>query len=218
MPRRWRWLVLLAATSALAACDAVTTVHMVGGADYSAGRYVQTGAQNGTNAVVVRNSPFPAEAVLAAIRARYQGDQYRFALGTPSDWNGYTVILGFGGQPPGDRTLCDDPNLPQPPSPHGVVELVANYCYGNRLVTEALSRAPALTGPRFLGNYVNQPAAALSSRIRTSMPLDMPGSLGLQASADLTAAILAANNYPAGDTEIPSSSSAQQALTIDPVK
>lgn len=89
-------------------------------------------------------------------------------------------------------------------------------CHGMSM--EGLDVAPPLTGPRFLGNYVNQPAAALSSRIRTSMPLDMPGSLGLQASADLTAAILAANNYPAGDAELPASNSAQQAITIDPSK
>lgn len=89
-------------------------------------------------------------------------------------------------------------------------------CHGMSM--EGLDVAPPLTGPRFLGNYVNQPAAALSSRIRMSMPLDMPGSLGLQASADLTAAILAANNYPAGDTELPASSSAQQAITIDPAR
>jgi quinoprotein glucose dehydrogenase len=89
-------------------------------------------------------------------------------------------------------------------------------CHGASM--EGLDVAPALTGPRFLGNYLGQPAAALSSRIRTSMPLDMPGSLGLQASADLTAAILAANGYPAGSAELPSSSSAQAAITIDPAK
>lgn len=89
-------------------------------------------------------------------------------------------------------------------------------CHGASM--EGLDVAPPLTGPRFLGNYVNQPTAALSSRIRTSMPLDMPGSLGLQASADLTSAILAANGYPAGDTELPSSTSAQQAITLDALK
>ena len=89
-------------------------------------------------------------------------------------------------------------------------------CHGASM--EGLDVAPPLTGPRFLGNYSGQPAAALASRIRTSMPLDMPGSLGLQASADLTAAILAANGYPAGSDELPSSSSAQQTITIDPVK
>jgi quinoprotein glucose dehydrogenase len=89
-------------------------------------------------------------------------------------------------------------------------------CHGSSM--EGLDVAPPLSGPRFLGNYVNQPAAALASRIRASMPLDMPGSLGLQASADLTAAILAANGYPPGDMELPSGSAAQQAITIDPVK
>ena len=89
-------------------------------------------------------------------------------------------------------------------------------CHGSSM--EGLDVAPPLTGPRFLGNYLGQPAAALASRIRTSMPLDMPGSLGQQASADLTAAILAANGYPAGDAELPSGSSAQQAITIDAVK
>jgi quinoprotein glucose dehydrogenase len=89
-------------------------------------------------------------------------------------------------------------------------------CHGNSM--EGLDVAPPLTGPRFLGNYVSQPAAALASRIRTSMPLDMPGSLGQQASADLTAAILAANGYPAGATELPPGNSAQQAITIDAVK
>ena len=89
-------------------------------------------------------------------------------------------------------------------------------CHGSSM--EGLDVAPPLTGPRFMGNYVNQPAAALSSRIRTSMPLDMPGSLGLQDSADLSAAILAANGYPAGDMELPSGNSAQQTITIDPPK
>ena len=89
-------------------------------------------------------------------------------------------------------------------------------CHGAAM--EGLDVAPPLTGPRFLGNYVNQPSAALASRIRTSMPLDRPGSLGLQASADLTAAILAANGYRAGSDELPSSSSAQQTVTIDAMR
>jgi mono/diheme cytochrome c family protein len=89
-------------------------------------------------------------------------------------------------------------------------------CHGSSM--EGLDVAPPLTGPRFLSAYLGQPAAALAGRIRTSMPLDMPGSLGLQASADLAAAILAANGYPAGEAELPPGASAQQALTIDALK
>jgi hypothetical protein len=144
-----QWLALLAGGLALAACDSggVSTVRLKGGSNYSAGAYVQSGAENGTNAVVVHNSPFPPEAVLAALRARYQSNQYRFALGTPTDWNGYTVVIGFGLPPVGSQNLCANPDLPQAPAPAGVTALVANYCYGNRLVTEALGRVGGVTGP-----------------------------------------------------------------------
>lgn len=130
----------------LAACsgDGVTTVRS---ADVgSAAFYVQSAAANGTNAVVVRNSPYPPEAVLDALRDRYKGNQYRFALGAPPDWNGYTVVIGFGQPPVGAQNQCENPNLPQALSPPGIIELVADYCSGNRLITETRGRAPA-TGP-----------------------------------------------------------------------
>ena len=86
-------------------------------------------------------------------------------------------------------------------------------CHGASM--EGLDVAPPLTGQRFLGNWTNQSVADLAKRIRTSMPLDMPGTLGLQASADVTASILAANGYPAGAADLPANSSAQQPLMID---
>jgi quinoprotein glucose dehydrogenase len=86
-------------------------------------------------------------------------------------------------------------------------------CHGASM--EGLDVAPPLTGQRFLGNWTNQSVADLAKRIRTSMPLDMPGSLGLQASADLTASLLAANGYPAGAADLPANASAQQPLMID---
>lgn len=148
----WPWSIAFgpiacAGALALSACSGVTIVRSEGGTTYSAGLYVQSAAQNGTNAVVIRNSPFPEDAVLAALRGRYQGDQYRFALGTPSDWNGYTVILGFGGAPIGAQNLCENPNQTQPAASVGRIHLVADYCYGPRLVTEVLSRSPAVSGP-----------------------------------------------------------------------
>ena len=139
--------VLPAGALALSACAGVTTVRSEGGSTYSAGLYVQSVAQVGTNAVVVRNSPFPPDAVLAALRDHYRGNRYRFALGTPPDWNGYTVLIAFGGPAIGNESLCANPNQPQRSPAGGGVELVAEYCYGNRLVTEVLGRAPALSGP-----------------------------------------------------------------------
>jgi mono/diheme cytochrome c family protein len=86
-------------------------------------------------------------------------------------------------------------------------------CHGPEM--EGLDVAPPLTGERFTSDWANQPAAALASRIRTTMPLDNPGALGLAASADIVAAILAANGYPAGPADLPANTAALQQITID---
>jgi quinoprotein glucose dehydrogenase len=86
-------------------------------------------------------------------------------------------------------------------------------CHGPSM--EGLDVAPPLTGALFLGNWSGMPVAALAARIRTTMPLDQPGTLGLTASAELTTALLAANGYPAGAADMPTGAAALQALTID---
>ena len=86
-------------------------------------------------------------------------------------------------------------------------------CHGASM--EGLDVAPPLTGGLFLGNWSGMPVAALAARIRTTMPLDHPGTLGLAASAEITTAILAANGYPAGAADMPTGMTALQALTID---
>ncbi len=141
-------LISFAGAVALSACSGggVTTVRSRDTTTYSAGLYVQSLAQQGTNSVVVRNGPFPAESVVMALRARYEGGQYRFALGTPPDWNGYTIIIGFGGAPVGSRNLCENPDLPLPASSNGLA-VVADYCFRDRLVTEVVSHGPAASGP-----------------------------------------------------------------------
>jgi mono/diheme cytochrome c family protein len=86
-------------------------------------------------------------------------------------------------------------------------------CHGPSM--EGLDVAPPLTGGLFLGNWSGQPVAALAARIRTTMPLDQPGTLGLAASAELTAVLLAANGYPTGPADMPTGAAALRALTID---
>jgi len=114
---------------------------------YTGAFYVQTSAQNGSNAVVVRNSPFPDAVVVDALRARYQSSQYRFTSGPAADWNGYTVVLGFGTAPVGNQNLCRNPNLPLVASTADATTLFGEYCYGNILVTEAEGRTAAVSGP-----------------------------------------------------------------------
>jgi quinoprotein glucose dehydrogenase len=87
-------------------------------------------------------------------------------------------------------------------------------CHGPALAGADVN--PPLSGPRFLGNWQGQPVAALTGMIRTNMPADNPGALGLSATADVTAYILSQNGYPAGEADMPTSSSAQNELQIDP--
>lgn len=74
---------------------------------------------------------------------------------------------------------------------------------------------PALSGGTFSGNWKGQTAAALAVRIRTTMPLDNPGSLSAATVADVSAYILSRNGYPAGQSELPSSASLLQPIKID---
>ena len=80
---------------------------------------------------------------------------------------------------------------------------------------EGLDVAPPLTGATFLSHWTGQPLSALSARLRTTMPIDKPGSLGQAASADLIAAMLDANGYPAGKTDLPPGAAGQAALILD---
>jgi quinoprotein glucose dehydrogenase len=75
--------------------------------------------------------------------------------------------------------------------------------------------APPLTGSTFSGNWKGQTAGDLATRIRTTMPLDNPGSLGQAAVADVTAYILSKNGYPAGQTELARDASLLQQVKID---
>jgi len=145
MRQIWQATVV-SAVLAVAACGdmvAVKRSEIAGG--YTGWVWIQTLAQTGTNAVVVRNNPFPDSVVLAALRARYSGGQYRFDLGRPADWNGYTVVIGFGRPGVGIGDLCRG----QPLQPAGTNEtaVTAAYCHGDVLLTEAQGWTRAITSP-----------------------------------------------------------------------
>ncbi|MBV8535297.1 MAG: hypothetical protein JO128_06885 [Alphaproteobacteria bacterium] len=136
------------AALALAACDGAVVNRSEGASVYTGYLYAQSQAADGTNAVVVRNSPFAPDVVVRALQDRYRGDQYRFALGpSPAGWNGYTVILAFGGAPVGNQNLCQNPNLPLPVTASGRTALIGEYCVGSILVSEATGWTSAVNGP-----------------------------------------------------------------------
>ena len=76
-------------------------------------------------------------------------------------------------------------------------------------------QAPALSGGDFIDRWNDQSVVDLADRIRTSMPLDDVGSLNVQLSADLTAYLLQANNFPAGDKELPGDRSEMRVIKIN---
>jgi hypothetical protein len=142
-------VTLAAAASLLAGCDNVTVTRSEISPGYTGSFYVQTQAQNGVNSVIVRNSPFPPDSIIDALHARYQSGQYKFGPGpNPPDWNGYTVVLSFGGPTLGGQTLCQNLNTPQASVSASQTEVVGEYCYGDRLVTEASARASTITSPQ----------------------------------------------------------------------
>jgi cytochrome c len=64
--------------------------------------------------------------------------------------------------------------------------------------------APALVGDEFLTKWKGKTAGDLFERIQKSMPSDDPGSLSRRKCADITAYMLSANEYPAGEKELES--------------
>jgi len=64
---------------------------------------------------------------------------------------------------------------------------------------------PELMGAAFVGRWSNNSVSALFELIRKTMPTDDPGNLSTRQAADLTALILSANGFPAGDKDLANS-------------
>ena len=79
-------------------------------------------------------------------------------------------------------------------------------------------RGPALAGDSFLQAWVDLSVADLFTRIRTSMPVESPGSLTPQATSDIVAFMLQANDYPAGASELASDLTVLETIAIDRAK
>ena len=72
--------------------------------------------------------------------------------------------------------------------------------------------APPLVGAAFSANYDGQTIGDLFDRNRTTMPPGKEGQLGGQENADITAFILKVNQFPPGQTELPSQSLALKGI------
>jgi mono/diheme cytochrome c family protein len=77
-------------------------------------------------------------------------------------------------------------------------------------------QAPSLAGPEFLDRWNERSVGDLADRIRDSMPPQdgQIGSLNAQTSADITAFLLKANNFPAGQEELKADRAAMKSMVI----
>jgi cytochrome c len=89
-------------------------------------------------------------------------------------------------------------------------------CHGPSL--EGGDMTPALTGGVFTSNWNDLPLSDLTERIRITMPLDRPSTLSRQQTVDITAFLLKANKWPAGETELPRELEPLKEIRIQAIK
>jgi len=78
--------------------------------------------------------------------------------------------------------------------------------------------APALAGSDFLSNWTGLTLGDLFERMRTSMPLNNPGTLGRPVISDILAYILSVNKFPACKADLPTQTEVLRLIRIDPAK
>lgn len=84
-------------------------------------------------------------------------------------------------------------------------------CHGDGLT--GVEAAPPLTGDLFSSTWEGVPLSDLADRIRTTMPLDKPGTLSRGQAADLLAYMLALSKMPAGTAALPAETVALGQIT-----
>ena len=89
-------------------------------------------------------------------------------------------------------------------------------CHGEQL--EGADMSPALTGATFSSNWNTLTVGDLFDRIRTTMPMDRPGSISPQQNADVIAFMLKSNQFPAGETELPNTVTPLKTIKIEPAQ
>ncbi len=89
-------------------------------------------------------------------------------------------------------------------------------CHGDQLTGGEM--APALAGGDFLSNWNGLSVGAFFDRVRTSMPLNKPGSLSREVNSDITAFILSSNSFPAGSAPLDTKSEVLNTIKIEAKK
>lgn len=87
-------------------------------------------------------------------------------------------------------------------------------CHGDQLEGDVVEH-PALAGGAFVYKWNGLTVGDLFQRIHRDMPMDHPGSLTRDKAADVTAYLLNANKFPAGDKDLPTDLPELRQIRID---
>jgi hypothetical protein len=147
-----RLAVLLLAGIVLSGCTDGAIIHY----NYYNSAYtpsqVDLAAASGPSLAVVRNNPFPQDrdnrGVVAAMQARNYGPRMYFDQARRAeDRYGYKVVLDFG-ERPGYLTQCAAAPAPPVVAPtNGRISVLASFCVGDLLLTDALGSIGGASGP-----------------------------------------------------------------------
>ena len=90
-------------------------------------------------------------------------------------------------------------------------------CHGQSLEGNGEGTRP-LVGIEFLSTWNGLTLGDLLDRIRLTMPLETPGKLKRQETADVLAYIVSANKFPAGTSELPRESERLKEIRFDALR
>jgi S-disulfanyl-L-cysteine oxidoreductase SoxD len=132
---------------------------------------------------------------LHAQPARAQTQVHTREAGSRNVWDGvYTEAQAARGEA-SYRTYCLD-------------------CHGEDLEQAGDDMQSTLAGADFLQDWNELTASDLYERIRTTMPINKPGSVPKAATVDILAYIFSCNKFPAGKTELPLDTKMLKLVTI----
>jgi mono/diheme cytochrome c family protein len=93
---------------------------------------------------------------------------------------------------------------------------LCSSCHGDTLAGG--ESAPPLAGGEFLANWNTLTVGDLFDRTRSTMPQSKPGSMSREITAEVLAFVLAANQFPAGKTDLPQASEVLREIKIEAIK
>ena len=130
---------------------------------------------------------------------------------------GFLLCLTFTGTLNGDNSAMralQDGVYTEPQAKRGSAVYESNCLSCHAATLGGSESGPALVGSDFFAKWKDLSIGDLFDQIYTTMPLDSPGRLSPQQTADVLAFILSKNEQPAGQQELPTDVAALRKMKL----